>query len=84
MRKSDNPSSPSSGGTEGEDSAPGANAVVGNPAIVSPSTLFLFKDPEVSLRLSRSVLRELHLDIRIGRGCFTVLTASGGHYRGYP
>ena len=73
MRKSDNRRSPSSGGIGGEDPTPGANAVIGNPAVVSPSTLFLFKAPEASLPLSRRVLRELHLDIRIRRGRFTVL-----------
>ena len=49
-QKSDNRSSPSPGGTEGEESVPGASPVVGNPAVGSPSTLFLFKAPEVFLR----------------------------------
>ena len=82
LRKSDNRRSPSSGGIGGEDPTPGANAVIGNPAVVSPSTLFLFKAPEASLPLSRRVIRELHLDTRIRRGRFTVLTASGSHHRG--
>ena len=82
LRKSDNQSSPSSGGIGGEDPTPGANAVLGNPAVVSPSTLFLFKAPGASLPLSRRVIRELHLDTRIRRGRFTVLTASGSHHRG--
>ena len=72
LRKSDNRRSSSSGGIGGEDPTPGANAVIGNPAVVNPSTLFLFKAPETSLPLSRRVIRGLHLDIRIRKGRLTV------------
>ena len=81
LRKSDNRPSPIPGALGGEDPTPGISAALGNPAVVNPSTLFLFKAPDAPLPLSRRVIRGRHLDIRTRKGRLQS-AALGSHYRG--
>ena len=81
LRKSDNRHSSRSGALGGGDPTPGTSAALGNPAVVNPSTLFLFKAPDVPLPLSRRVIRGRHLDIRTRKGRLQS-AALGSHHRG--